>query len=163
MGKHRLALAAIAALATAGGVIAFALTRGAETESVKPSTTRDALVDEFRTVERTCLAAYNGALADQRANRIDEAELANIIERDVLAPWRALRQRVDAAPPTTALYRTLRRYLELRQIAWEAYVTALRAPTDEAARPHLEIHRQKNAEAQEEAKRLGRMFRPAGT
>jgi hypothetical protein len=92
---------------------------------------------------------------------MDELELSNVIERDVLTPWRALRARVNSAPEQDALYGTLRRYLELRQLSWEAYVTALRAPSDEAARPHYEAHRQKNAEAQEQARDLGQKFREA--
>ncbi len=119
----------------------------------------DALVEEFRATERTGLHRFNTALREQREGKMDELELSNVIERDVLTPWRELRARVVAAPPQDALYSTLRRYLELRQLSWEAYVTALRAPSDEAARPHYETHRQKNAQAQEQAKQLGEMFR----
>src|SRR5690606_4953183 len=98
---------------------------------------------------------------DQRANMIDELELSNTLERDVLEPWRALRAKVVAAPPQDELYRTLLLYLEARQLSWEAYVAALRAPNDEAARPHYASHREKNAEATDHAKELGRMFREA--
>lgn len=121
----------------------------------------DPLVEEFRATERSVLQRYNEALREQRANSIDELELSNTIERDVLTPWRALRAKVTAASPQDELYSTLRRYLEARQVSWEAYVTALRAGSDEAARPHYEAHRQKNAEAQEYAKTLGRLFRDA--
>jgi hypothetical protein len=121
----------------------------------------DPLVEEFRATERTSLQRYNTALREQRENKIDELELSNRIELEVLQPWRNLRAKVNAAPQQDELYATLRRYLEARQISWEAYVTALRAPSDEAARPHYETHRQKNAEAQESARELGRMFREA--
>ena len=121
----------------------------------------DPLVEEFRATERTCLHRFNTALRDQRAGAMDELELSNVIERDVLTPWRALRTRVGSAPSQDELYRTLRRYLELRQLSWEAYVTALRSPTDDAARPHYEAHRQKNAEAQDQAKLIGQRFREA--
>ena len=122
----------------------------------------DPFVEELRATERTCLHRFNTALREQRAGSMDELELSNVIERDVLTPWRAMRTRVSTAPPTDeALYAKLRQYLEQRQVSWEAYVTALRAPTDEAARPHYEVHRQKNAEAQEVAKQLGQMFREA--
>ena len=121
----------------------------------------DPLVEEFRATERTCLQRYNAALREQRENSIDELELSNRIELEVLQPWRALRAKVNAAAQQDELYATLRRYLEARQISWEAYVTALRAPSDEAARPHYEAHRQKNAEAQDYARELGRLFREA--
>jgi hypothetical protein len=121
----------------------------------------DPLVEEFRATERVCLQRYNAALREQRENTIDELALSNTIERDVLQPWRTLRAKVAAAPQQDALYSTLRRYLEARQVSWEAYVAALRAPSDDAARPHYETHRQKNAEAQEQARELGRLFREA--
>lgn len=147
-------------------IVAVVLTR--DTNTASAPTTRDAaasadpLVDEFRAVERSVLAAYNAALREQRENRMDELELSNVIERDVLTPWRALRARMTAATVPLGkdtLYATLRRYLEKRQISWEAYVTALRAPSDDAARPHYEAHRQNNAEAQDIARELGAMFR----
>lgn len=123
----------------------------------------DPLVDDFRATERTCIARFNELLRQQREQSIDEVELATAIERDVLAPWRTLRARVGAAPPHDELYTTLRRYLETRQLSWEAYVAALRAPSDEAARPHYEAHRLNNAQAQDQAKVLGRLFREAAT
>jgi len=119
------------------------------------------LVEEFRSTERTCIQRFNAALREQREGAIDELELSNTIERDVLEPWRALRAKIGSAEPQDELYVTLRRYLELRQLSWEAYVTALRAPSDDAARPHYEAHRQKNGEAQEQAQILGRLFREA--
>lgn len=170
MTKTWLAIGGGAAVVAAAIVIAIAVrgtgehvgTPRGDDRRVETPPARDPLVEEFRAVERASLAAYNGALRDQRENRIDELELANVIERDVLEPWRALRQRIEAAPIPSGgdeLYRALRRYLELRQISWEAYVTALRAPSDEAARPHLDAHRQKNSEAQDEAHHLAQLFR----
>jgi len=119
----------------------------------------DALVEEFRATERTCIAAFNDALARQRANQIDEVALAATIDRDVLVPWRAIREKVDASPKTDELYTTLRKYLEARQTAWEAYAAALRSGSDEAARPHYDVYHQKHAEAQDLARELGRLFR----
>jgi hypothetical protein len=119
----------------------------------------DPLVEEFRATERTCIRAFNDALRAQRENSIDELELSNTIEREVLAPWRAVRAKVEAAPQHDELYTTLRKYMEARQISWEAYVAALRAPNDGAARPHYEAHREQNAIAQEHARHLGELFR----
>lgn len=121
----------------------------------------DPLVEEFRSVERACIQRFNTALREQRENMIDELELSNAIERDVLTPWRALRTKVTAAPAQNELYSTLRRYLEERQLSWEAYVSALRAASDEAAKPHYETHRRMNAAAHESAKILGELFRAA--
>jgi len=152
-------------LAIAIGAVAFVLTRGDDTPKTPLPTASglDPLVEEFRATERACLQRFNTALREQREGKMDELGLSNTIERDVLVPWRALRTKVNSAPSHDELYTALRNYLELRQLSWEAYVTALRAPSDEAARPHYDTHRQKNAEAQEEAKHLGRLFREAAT
>lgn len=119
----------------------------------------DPLVEEFRATERTCIAAFNDALARQRANQIDELGLAEAIEHDVLRPWRAVRDKVNASPKTDELYTMLHKYLEARQTAWEAYVTALRADSEAAARPHYDVYHQKHAEAQDLARQLGGLFR----
>jgi len=75
---------------------------------------------------------------------------------------RALRDRVNATPVQSgreAIHGAITRYLEARQLSWEAYVAALRSPDDAAARPHLDRHREKSAEANLEAQALGRMLR----
>lgn len=122
-------------------------------------TKADPLVEEFRATERTCIAAFNDALARQRANQIDELGLAQAIEHDVLGPWRAVRDKVNASPNTDELYTTLRNYLDARQTAWEAYVAALRSDSEPAARPHYDVYHQKHAEAQDLARQLGGLFR----
>ena len=157
----------VAVLAVAAVVAALVLlwpTTAPTTGSSPPSAIKsglDPLVEEFRATERRAVQQFNDALRTQREGTIDELELSNKIERDVLEPWRALRTRVSNAPSQGELYSTLRLYLEARQLSWEAYVAALRAPGDEAARPHYEAHRAKNAEAQEHAKHLGQLFRAA--
>lgn len=117
-------------------------------------------VDEFRTVERAAIRAFNDALARQRSNQIDEIALADAIDREVLPPWRTMRAHVDAASDISERLRpVLTRYLADRQTAWEAYSAALRAPNDEAARPHYDAYHQKNAEADADARELGPMLR----
>jgi hypothetical protein len=152
-------LAAAAAIA-----VVVVLTRNHEQDAMKAAkpAPRDPLIEEFRATERQCIAAFNADLARQRANEIDELALAAAIEKDVLTPWRDIRGRILVAPIPKGredLYVTLRRYLEARQTAWEAYAEALRAGSDEAARPHYDVYHQKHAEAQDVARELGRMFR----
>ena len=67
-------------------------------------------------------------------------------------PWRALRERVVVAPELT-------RYLLVRQLAWQAYAAALRAPDDAAARPLYDAYHTRHAEAQDLARDLGDLFR----
>ena len=112
-------------------------------------------LDDFHAAERRCIAAFNDALARQRANQIDEAGLAAAIDEDVLPPWRDMRARMQAAQLAPELREPMQRYLEARQTAWEAYTAALRAPSDAAARPHYDVYHEKDAEADAAARALG--------
>lgn len=153
---------AIAALALAGATVAIVmLTRSGNSRAPAPSG-GDAVVEDFRAVERQSIAAFNTALRRQRANEIDELELALAIERDVLEPWRAMRARVIAAPVPPArreLYEVMNRYIAERELAWQAYSTALQSQSDAEARPHYDVYHQKNADAQADAKLLGGLLR----
>ena len=123
----------------------------------------DPLVIEFRDTERRCITAFNGALARQRRNEIDELGLATAIDQEVLPAWEALRTKVDAATPVprnAALYTALRRYLEARQVAWRAYVAGLRAPEADARR-HYDAYHSNEAEADGVAREIGAIFRAA--
>jgi hypothetical protein len=161
--KRPVLIAAGAALVGVAIVLGIVLTRSPaskpEPSPPSPASTADPLVEEFRATERTCIKNFNDALRAQRENSIDELELSNTIERDVLVPWRALRTKVEAAPQHDELYATIRKYMEARQISWEAYVQALRSPSDDAAAPHYATHREQNAIAQEHARHLGELFR----
>ncbi|HEY5923381.1 MAG TPA: hypothetical protein VIV11_16995 [Kofleriaceae bacterium] len=140
-------------------VVAVMLTRSREAPATR---TTDTVVEDFRAVERTAIAAFNAALGQQRANQIDEIELALAIERDVLEPWRAMRARVTTAPvppERRELYEVMRRYIDERVSAWQAYADALRAPSDTEARPLYDVYHQKNAAAQDDARVLGGLFR----
>ena len=147
-----------ALIVASGIVLAVMLTRKHEPAAPKP----DPVVEDFRAVERTAIASFNTALRQQRANEIDEVELALAIERDVLEPWRAMRARVAAAPVPPAsreLYDVMRRYIDERLAAWQAYADALHAPGDAEARPLYDAYHAKNAQAQDDARVLGGLFR----
>jgi hypothetical protein len=150
---------ALGALIVAGAIVAaIMLTR--EHEPAAPAT--DSVVEDFRSVERQAIAAFSAALRRQRANEIDEVGLADVLDRDVLAPWRAMRARVAAAPVPAArseLYTVMRRYIAEREAAWQTYVNALRAPSDADARPLFDAYHQQNAAAQDDARVLGGLFR----
>jgi len=149
----------IGALVIAAGIVAAVmLTR--DREPAAPAT--DTVVEDFRAVERQAITAFNAALRQQRENQIDEVELALEIEREVLEPWRAMRARVAAAPVPAArreLYEVMRRYIDERLAAWQAYADALRAPGETAARPLYDAYHAKNAQAQDDARVLGGLFR----
>ena len=154
----------VGALVVAGGIaLAVVLTRDHEAASpATPKTTGDSVVEDFRAVERQSIAAFNAALRQQRENQIDEIELSLAIERDVLEPWRAMRARVAAAPVPPArarMYEVMRRYIDLRLAAWQAYAQGLRAPSDAAARPLFDEYQKNDASADAEARVLGGLFR----
>jgi hypothetical protein len=70
--------------------------------------------------------------------------------------------RVASAPVPAErreLYELMRRYIDERQLAWQAYADALRAHSDAEARPHYDLYHQQNAEAQADARRLGGLLR----
>ena len=73
---------ALAVLVVTGAIVAAVmLTR----DQAPPRAVDDPVVNDFRSVERQCITTFNNALRQQRANEIDEVELAVAIERDVLA------------------------------------------------------------------------------
>lgn len=153
----------IAVAIAVGAAVAIVMLARSGTPSVPTTGTGDPVVEDFRSIERQSIAAFNNALRRQRANEIDELELSLIIERDVLEPWRAMRARVAAAPvppPRRELYEVMNRYIAERELAWQAYSLALQAHSDADARPHYDVYHQKNADAQADAQRLGGMLRP---
>ena len=147
---------ALGVLVVAGAIVAAVmLTRDREPAP-------DSVVEDFRSVERQCIAAFNNALRQQRANEIDEVELGLTIQRDVLEPWRAMRARVAAASVPAGrseLYTVMRRYIDEREQAWQAYASALHAANDAEARPLYDVYHQHNAAAQNDARVLGGLFR----
>ena len=147
---------ALGVLVVAGAIVAAVmLTRDREPAP-------DSVVEDFRSVERQCIAAFNNALRQQRANEIDEVELGLTIQRDVLEPWRAMRARVAAVPVPASrreLYEVMRRYIDEREQAWQAYANALHAASDEEARPLFDAYHDKNAAAQDDARVLGGLLR----
>ena len=148
---------ALGVLVLTGGIVAAVmLTR----DHAQPA--RDAIVEDFRSVERQCIAAFNAALRQQRTNEIDEVELAVTIERDVLEPWRAMRARVTAVPVPAErkqLYEVMVRYIQERQLAWQAYADALRTHSEAESRPLYDAYHAQNAAAQDDARVLGGLLR----
>ena len=113
----------------------------------------DTLVDDFHAVERQCLATFTDALHRQGVGELDETRFAAIVERDVLPPWHRFRLRVDTAPDSE-LVRAMRRYVADREDAWQAFAVGL-AHDDAQA---LATYRQKNAEADDDARALAQLL-----
>jgi hypothetical protein len=133
------------------------------TEPTPAGTLVDApVIVEFRAGEHAVLQRFNDALQRQRANQIDEVGLADVIDNNVLPPWRELQAHVAAATvpaPDRELFATLTRYLAERETGWAAYATGLRAGNDTAAAPHYAKYHEQDAAADTDARALGAMFR----
>jgi hypothetical protein len=78
------------------------------------------------------LDTYNDAVGEYQNGKLSEDEFARAIETQVLPPWRAARQEFDqidaqrvAADSRESLAK-LKRYLLLREQAWEALAAGLK-------------------------------------
>lgn len=99
----------------------------------------------FQQVEERVLAAYNDAIRKSAAGQLPDDEMAEVVERDVLPPWRAFQQRLaglrHVAPEQQPLARRLADYLAARERAWTKTAEALRRhdqPAAEAANRELQ-------------------------
>jgi len=86
----------------------------------------------FSAVERQALDTYNEAVGEYQNGKLSEDEFARTVETQVLPPWRAARQEFDqidvqrvAADSRESLAK-LKRYLLLREQAWEALAAGLK-------------------------------------
>ncbi len=82
----------------------------------------------FTPIERQAVQVYDDALARATRQQIDDAEMARIINQQVLPPWRAYRLRFSAhkriRPEQEHFAEQLARYLQLREDAWTATADA---------------------------------------
>ena len=108
-------------------------------------------VTEFSRVgeaERVVLEQYNDAVARYQAGRLTDAEMAALVESELLPKWRELRRRVSAIegarelnPETMRLVST---YYAAREDAWVALVKALRDKDEAASRVFAERWRRED-------------------
>jgi len=90
----------------------------------------------FTPIERQTVQLYDDALARLTERKIDDAEMARIINQQVLPPWHAFRVRFAThrrvMPQQQHFVDELTRYLQLREEAWTATADAF-ARHDHAA------------------------------
>lgn len=93
------------------------------------------LLDEFGKLEQQSVDKYNYAVGELQkqggANgQADQTRLADVLDRDILPPWRALEQRAtalaDVPPRFQHLVELLRAYLKARDDEWSARADMLR-------------------------------------
>lgn len=95
--------------------------------------TPDVLAEQraFDAVERQAIAAYNDALSPDKG--LSEAEIARVIDEQVLPPWRQFADRWQSVSQTRRLpaesrkqFAKIARYLDLRGRGWALFSEALR-------------------------------------
>jgi rhomboid protease GluP len=87
--------------------------------------------------EEAAINKYNDTVKQVQSGHMTEAEQADILERDVLPPWRAERERLAALQGVPAKFQkllaTYLEYLRARQESWELLVQAIREDDAEKA------------------------------
>lgn len=88
-------------------------------------------IKSFGAVESKTLAAYRGAVEQARSKKLNNAKLADLIEKDVLPDWEAEHRRLAALkglpPAMRNVVSRLLPYMEARQQGWSLVVKGLRA------------------------------------
>lgn len=104
-------------------------------------------------VEHASVTRWNEALGRARAGELTEAELADILERNVLAPYQEMRRDVLATKDIPArlrpVFERLDAYTAARIASWGALDAALRQPDPEKRKPWLEAYQRHEAEVAE--------------
>lgn len=110
------------------GVLGVALVLGSALAVPKPG---NALM-AFSATEEKVLARWNELVKDAQAGKLEDAKFADIIDTELLPPWRAAHDayRKDASGPMVS---DMLEYLEARQEGWEIIVKGLRANDSEIA------------------------------
>lgn len=89
-----------------------------------------AAIERFTPVESRALDEFNATIDRFKGGEIPGAEAARIVERDVLPPWRASRERLSALRHVPAsqkrLVSLMLRYMKLREESWELFAEGAR-------------------------------------
>ena len=87
-------------------------------------------IKKISDIEREQVQLYGRALADYRAKRIREEELATLIEKQLLPPWLAEQEalaKVQVVPVQEPLLKKFQEYMSLRTEGWHLTAKGLRS------------------------------------
>jgi membrane associated rhomboid family serine protease len=104
-------------------------------------------------VEEKGIELFNASLKQWQAGQINSQQYADILEKQILPPWRAEREaleKLNVSSDQAARRRLLVEYLTDRELGWQLTVEGLR--TDDTAK--LNLGAEKNAAAEKVAARL---------
>jgi rhomboid protease GluP len=89
-----------------------------------------AAIERFTTIESRAIDEFNATTDRYRGGELPGTEAARIIEKDVLPPWRAERERLSALRHVPAAQKRLvtlmLRYMKLREESWELFAEGAR-------------------------------------
>lgn len=147
---------ALAALGTAAAVLAM------------PSSARTTLstLEAVDKEEQRALDAYNGAVRKVREGALADTAFADVIDKDVLPGWRAMKQRLEGVGegdlPERLRARTaaLKRYVSMRDAAWAALAAALRNGDSEGVKAAMAKSREAETIMREAAGADGKGNKP---
>lgn len=102
-------------------------------------------------VEHASTTTWNEGLRRAKAGELKDGELAELLERDVIVPYKKMRQDVlatqDIPEKLHLLFKRLDEYTAARIAAWEMFEAVLRQPDDlEKQKPLLDAYKAKEAE-----------------
>lgn len=83
-------------------------------------------IPDLAAMEQQTRDAYNAAVGRCQAGQISEADVAEVIERDVLPKWQAASERLTAMKNLPEKYAFLREYVQTCRSAWELRMEAIR-------------------------------------
>jgi rhomboid protease GluP len=90
----------------------------------------EAAIRRFTPVESRAIDDFNAMIDRYKGGKITGAEAATIIDKDVLPPWRASRERLGALRHVPAAQKKLvslmLRYMKLREESWELFAEGAR-------------------------------------
>jgi rhomboid protease GluP len=92
-------------------------------------------LNRFESVERKALDTVNGAVAKSERQELTNAAFVDLLERDVLPPWKAQRERLAALKqlpaPLQSRIASFVQYMTLREEGWTLLVEAIREGSDD--------------------------------
>lgn len=146
-----------------GNLIVAALTAvmvvAAATLVSPPAADMKAEFDRLVELESRLTSIYEAGRADQR---VPERRFADLIDDEIIRPWRAERTRLESlgrvAPADQPAWRILKDYVRLREQSWALLAQALRSGDKET----LEQAKQKSREADRVVDKLAAEKPPAG-
>jgi len=97
---------------------------------------------DFAGIEEKVVNALNAAAGRWERGEMSNREFAEVVESDVLPPWREIRRQLDKktdAPRIRQQYDPkLTEYVRAREEQWEALLVRLRSPTNTAVKKHAQ-------------------------